>query len=164
MTTTKAANITNYDTTPPTIVDSALDGGFIRSIVDTIEVPDNEDADISILARIPVDAVIPSLMLASDDLGNSAQADLGFYKKNSDGTYTAGSAAAIASNLDLNTAAVAFTERRFSVLGIETVQQKAWELAGLSARPAYDYLFVALTFDTGGTAAGTVSIKAQYVA
>lgn len=162
MTTTLAANITNQDARPPAINDSKLDGGILRCIMDTIEVPDTADNDVCILARVPVDACLVGVELATDDCGSAGTADLGYFKRNSDLTYTAVDANNLASGLDINTAAVAFTQRRFSAANIDTVRQKVWELAGLSARPAYDYLYIGLTTTTGTTTIGTASIKVFY--
>lgn len=159
----KSTNLTAVDSKPPTILDSQVAGGFTRRILDTVEVADNANADTVIFGPgIPVDALLPSVKLATDDLGSAGTADVGFFKKNADGTYTVVSAAALANDLDVNTVAVGFTERRYSVKGIETVQQKVWQLAGLSARPAYDFLYLGLTFDTGTTQAGTASIDVEY--
>lgn len=162
VTTSLGINQTAYDATPPNVVNARLDSGFERVSVDTIELPDTGTNDVAILTRVPVDAIITSVALATDDCGSAGTADLGFHKKNNDGTYTAVAAAALATGLDINSAAVAFTERRFSVLGIETIQQPAWQLAGLSARPAYDYLYISLTTTTGTTTIGTVSLKTKY--
>lgn len=160
----KSTNLTAIDTKPPTILDSKVAGGFTRRILDTVEVADNANADTVVFGPgIPVDAVLPSVKLATDDLGSAGTADLGFFKKNADGTYTAVDDDALAASLDVNTAAVAFTERRYSSKGIETVQKKVWELANLSARPDYDFLYLGLTFDTGTTAAGTASIDVEYL-
>lgn len=162
MTTSKGTNITNFDATPPAVVNARLHGGVLKAIVDTIELPDTANADDAILAKIPVDAVLFSLKLASDDLGTAGTIDIGFHKKNADGTYTAVDADAIANNIDVNAAAVALTEYRFSVKGIETAMQPAYTLAGLSARPDYNDLYISVTTDTGTTAAGTVSLQVLY--
>lgn len=162
MTNTLSANLTNYAATPPLVINGRLDGGLSKRNFDTVEVPALSINDTVMLARVPVDAVIGSIQLATDDLGTTGILDYGFYKRNSDATFTAVSAAAIATGLDVNAAAVAFTERRFTVLDINTVQKQAWELAGLSARPAYDYLYIGLVATTATTAGGTVSQKLEY--
>ena len=97
---------------------------------------------------------------ASDDLGTAGTVDIGFFKQEVDGTYTAVDADAIANNIDVNSAAVARTDYRFSVKGIETANQSCWELAGLSARPPYGDIYLGLTTDTGTTADGTVLLQA----
>lgn len=149
--------------TPRTLNDGGLKGR-LNCILDTIEVSDNANADTAVLGLgIPVNARITSIRVATDDLGAAGTMDIGLFKKNADGTFTAVSANAIANDLDVNTAAVTLTERRFSSKDINTVKQKAWELAGLSAEPAYKELFIGMTFDTGTTAAGTLTIIVEFV-
>ena len=162
MATQKATNITEFDTTPPSVVDSKTANGYERVIFDTIEATALSVSDVVILARVPVDALLSSVLLATDDLGTTGVLDLGYYKKNADGTYTAVDSNNLASSLDVNTAAVAFTERRYSAHNIDTVQKKVWELAGLSARPSYDHMYIALTATTATTATGTISIIVKY--
>ncbi len=162
MTNTLSTNLTNYAATPPLVINGRLDGGLSKRNFDTVEAPVLSINDTVMLARVPVDAVLGSIQLATDDLGTTGILDYGFYKRNADGTFTAVLAAAIATGLDVNAAAVAFTERRFSVLDINTVQKQAWELAGLSVRPSYDYLYIGLVATTATTAIGTVSQKLEY--
>ena len=159
---TLGTHIANMDAKPFERVISRLHGGLAKGIVLTDEVPDTANADTMILAKLPVDAVLTSIKAAFDDLGTAGTIDIGFFYKAADGTYTVIDADAIANNLDVSTAAVALTEYRFSVKGIETIEQAVWELAGLSARPAYSDVYVGLTTDTGTTAAGTVSMVIQY--
>ena len=162
MPTFKSTNITSFDATPPLAVNSRFHGGVVKSIVDTFELADTANADNAIVAKLPIDAVIKSIRLGADDLGTAGTIDIGFYRKNADGTYTAVAAAAIANNIDVSTAAVAMTEYRYSVKGIETAMQPAYTLAGLSARPAYGDIYIGLTTDTGTTVAGTVTIDISY--
>lgn len=154
--------ITNLDAKPFEKVSSRLHGGFVRGIVLTDEVPDTANGDTMILAKLPVDAILPSVKAAFDDLGTAGTVDIGLFYKASDGTYTVIDADCIANNIDVNAAAVALTEYRFQVKGIETIAQPLWQLAGLSARPAYADVYVGLTTDTGTTTAGTVSMVIQF--
>jgi len=161
MATYKATHITAFDSTPPTTVNSRLHGGVKKVFVDTFELADTANADDAIVFKIPIDAIIHSVKFACDDLGTAGTVDIGFHKKNTDGTYSAVDADAIANNIDVNAAAVSLTEYRYSVKGIQTATQTAWELAGLSARPAYGELYISLTTDTGTTAAGTVTMYVE---
>ena len=117
---------------------------------------------------IPVNASIRSIKLGSDDLGTTGALGLGFYKidriSDTATTFTlVSSATAIASALDVHTAAVAPTERRFSVLDHSTVTQKAWELAGLSADPGYGHLIIGAKATTATTATGNLSLSVEFV-
>lgn len=162
MATTKGTNVTSFDATPPVAVNSRLHGGVLKAIFDTSELGDTANNDSHIVAKLPIDAVLHSIKFASDDLGTAGTVDLTFFKKNADGTYTELADGSIANNIDVATAAVALTEYRFSVKGIETAMQPAYTLAGLSARPAYNDIYIGLTTDTGTTAAGTVTIQVYY--
>lgn len=159
---TLGTHITNMDAKPFERVLAKLHGGTPKRIVLTDEIPDTANGDSMIVAKVPVDAVLSSVRAAFDDLGTAGTVDIGFYKKAADGTYTVVDADAIANNIDVSTAAVAFTEYRFQVKGIETIEQTVWELAGLSARPDYADMYIGLTTDTGTTAAGTASMIIDY--
>jgi hypothetical protein len=115
------------------------------------------------LTRVPVDAKIASIMLAFDDLGTSAPADLGFYKAGSAGA-TAVDIDAMASAIAMGTAQTTWAEYRFEAANISTADQPAWELAGLSARPDYGDFDIVLTFGTVSSGAvGDVSFKVEYL-
>lgn len=162
MATFKGEHITNFDAKPFEVVNSRLHGGVKKVIVEAFELADTANTDFAILAKLPIDAVIHSVEFGCDDLGSAGTADIGFYTKNADETYSAVDADALANNIDVATAAVAPTEYRFSAKGIETAKQSAFTLAGLSARPAYEDIYIGLTTDTGTTTAGTVYLKVEY--
>lgn len=119
-----------------------------------------------LLAEIPVDARITSFRLWSDDLGTTGTLNAGFYPGNVDtDNVTAADAVdedAIASAIDVNAAAVSDSEIRFEANDINTIGQPAWELAGLSARPAYGTFLIAFTLAQATTAAGDVSAVIRY--
>lgn len=162
MATQKGTHVTKFDSSPYETVPSREHGGVVKAIVDQFELTDTANADFAIVARLPVDALIHSLKFGCDDLGTAGTVDIGVYRKKKDGTYVAVDADAFANDIDVNTAAVAPTEYRFSAKGIETALQPLYTLAGLSARPAYGDLYIGLTTDTGTTADGTVLVNIQY--
>lgn len=141
--------------------------GLLRNISDTMEVADGANGDSAILkVAVPVDAQIKSIIVASDDLVGDATISVGFYRQDNapiGTTFTEVDKDIIANDLDANDAALAPTEVRFSALGIETRNQKAWQLASLSSKPSYGELFVALTFETDTEVAGTVMLDVTYV-
>lgn len=126
------------------------------------------DNDVIVLCEIPVDAVIPSIRLWADDLGTTGQLNLGFYPGNLPvSTLTDAKAVdedAIGTLIDVNAAALANVEVRFETKDLSTIYQKAWELAGLSARPSYNTFLVALTAAQATTAAGGLAIAVYYTA
>jgi hypothetical protein len=119
--------------------------------------------DVILMFKIPVDAVIKSLKLNATDSGTGGLIDVGFYKAIGEATPTAVDAAAIGTDIDIKTAAVSNSEIRFETKAITTACQKAWELAGLSARPAYDEFYVAVKIKEATTAAGTIVLTADII-
>ena len=162
MATTYGNHITNFDATPPLTVNSRLHGGSLKGAVDVFELGDTANDDSHIVFKITVDSVLHSVKMAADDLGTAGTIDIGFFKKNADGTYTAVDVDAIASAIDVNAAATGLTEYRFEAAAIDTADQPAWELAGLSARPDYNDIYVGISTPTGTTAAGTVALQIAY--
>ena len=126
------------------------------------------DNDIIVLAEIPVDACIPSIRWWSDDLGTTGTFNLGFYPGNLPVTSLVDTLAvdedAIGTLVDVNAAALANVELRFETLAIDTISKKAWELAGLSARPSYNTFLVAVTMSAATTAAGKMAAAIFYTA
>lgn len=159
-----STRITNRLATPR-VVSSKDPHGSKGGFIDTIEVSNNADADTAVLGEaIPLEASITSVRIASDDLGSAGVMDVGLGYLNDAGVVVAVDADCFASGLDVNAAAVAFTERRFTALNIDTAGKKAWELcSGVTAKPtSYPEFFLLLTFTTGTTAAGTVSAIVEW--
>ena len=52
---------------------------------------------------------------------------------------------------------------RYEVKNINTANQEAWELAGLSARPAYGQMDIVLTASEATTAAGDITMYLEYM-
>jgi len=162
MATQKGTHITNFDATPFDVTNARLHGGVVKSAVDTFTLADTADGDIAHVFKIPVDAILHSVKFACDDLGTAGTVSIGFYTKNADNTYSAVDIDALAVDIDVNSGAVALTEYRFSAKDIDTATQAAYTLAGLSARPAYEDLYISLTTATGTTQDGTVTMQIQY--
>lgn len=153
--------VAEYVTTPATFPDVTVAGGRVRKASATYAAPGAIALNDTVrMVRVPVSATISSVKFASDDLGTVGTLDIGLYEVGNDGA--AVDATAFAATIDVNSAAVALTEYRFSALGIETVNQKAWELAGLSAEPAYGFFDIVLTASAATDAAGDVSIIVEY--
>lgn len=120
--------------------------------------------------KVPVDANIHSLKLGTDDLGTVGTLDIGFYPSTKlpenlvYGDAVGSGTATIASAIDVHTAAVAVTEYRYSVPNIDTTGKKAWELAGLTAKPSYSHFWVAAHAAAATDAAGTIVSTCSYIA
>lgn len=158
MTTYKATHITNFDAKPPLTVNARLHGGVVKEYKDAYEEADNANGDFTIVFKVPVDFVPSSLLFACDALG-AGTADIGLYYKKADGTYAAVDDDCFATAIAV-TGAVAQTEVLFeaAAANIDKTNYALWQWAGLSDRPAYGEMYVALTYDTGTSAAGTVRL------
>lgn len=160
MATQKGTHITKFDSTPPEVTEARLHGGNLKYYGDAFELTDTANGDIAHALRLPIDGILEDVIFGCDDLGTAGTVDIGFYKKDSDGSYTVVDADALANNIDVNSAAVAPTSYRYSAKGIQTANQTLWELAGLSTKPNYNDIYLSVTTDTGTTADGTVLLKA----
>jgi hypothetical protein len=125
------------------------------------------DNDVVLMCEVPVNARIHSIRMWSDDLGTTGDLNLGFYPGPGSGvSISADSNAvdedALATAIDVNAAALANVEQRFEVKAIETINQKAWELAGLSSEPDYATFYLAFTASEATTAAGDIVLVVRH--
>ena len=182
MATAYSTELTNYEATPQVMVDSASAGGKVRVWSDTIAAAttDIDDNDIIMMAEIPSNAKIKSIMLYNDDLDSNGSpalvTDVGIYNGNVKFNDTDGSATAYAAEgvIDrdcygtvstvLQAAVTAGTEFRYETLGIETVGNFMWEDAGLTSDPGR-MLRIALTIETvaATAAAGDITMVVEYI-
>ena len=182
MATAYSAELTNYEATPQVMVDSGSAGGKVRVWSDTIAVAttDIDDNDIIMMAEIPSNAKIKSIMLYNDDLDSNGSpalvTDVGVYNGNVKFNDTDGSATAYAAEgvidrdcygtvmTTLQAANTAGVEVRYETLGVETVGNFMWEDAGLTSDPGKN-LRIALTIETAAAtaAAGDVTLVVEYI-
>lgn len=121
--------------------------------------------------RIPVDAIIEDVLVTSSDHGTTGAVDIGFYpaklSKKKDGSDLVKADAidqdALAAAVDIKTAAITKLNVRYAPNGakaVSTMNQRAWQLAGLSAKPTtYKEFFVAGTLSTATDAAGNIAVE-----
>ena len=182
MATAYSAELTSFEATPQVMADSGSAGGKVRVWSDTIAAGtgDIDDNDIIMMAEIPSNAKIKSIMLYNDDLDSNGSpalvTDVGVYNGSVKFNDTDGSATAYAAEgvIDrdcygtvstvLQGAVTAGTEFRYETLGIETVGNYMWEDAGLTSDPGR-MLRIALTIETvaATAAAGDISIVVEYI-
>ncbi len=141
---TLSNTITALDASPAEVADPKVGLHGTREEADTIPWTPALAADTLRIARVRIDTRLSSIEMAFDDLGVGVTLDIGFYRTNAQGGAVV-DANAIATVVDVATAAVAFAEYRYEVLNINTTGQTMWELAGLSARPEYAELDIVLT-------------------
>lgn len=161
---TKSTYITNADATPLVLNNPRIGGAFVRSAVGFIEVAAaDDDGSVYRMVRVPSNARIETIEVASDGITGGTAYDIGVYKTAADG----GAAVdddIFASALDLSSAS-AFTDRTYeaTATNIDKVEKELWQLLGLSADPGIMY-DICLTGDTVGTGAGTLALRVRYVA
>lgn len=161
--TTDSALITNAVAVPAVANSVSVDGGRVRSKKGTFEVTAaqvTDDGDILRLCRIPTNAVIDSIEIASDALGASGgTANVGLYE--TDGTLV--DEDAYASAITLLQAGGAMTRVENEARDISKVGQKVWQDGGLTSDPG-GLLDICITIAAtmGTPAAGTVSFNVRY--
>lgn len=126
------------------------------------------DNTVVLFFEIPVMARISSIKMSSTDHGSTGLANVGFYPGSNSGTTISSDSNAvdedaIGTAIDINAAAFTGTEIRFETKAITTLGQRAYELAGLSNRPAYSTFYVAVTLSEATTAAGTIALEISYI-
>jgi hypothetical protein len=184
MGTKKSVNIVNRETSPLAILNKKV--GIKRVFIDEVEVAtgDLDLADVVLFGAIPSNAVITSIKLFSDDLdsnGSPALAwDVGLYYSGI-GNLVAGVRKASGDVVDIDCFATAVTvgqavtsdvanvgkvgyECRFEVANIDTIDQEAWEIGGLTS-DCGGHLFIGLTVSTAAATAvaGGMKILVEYL-
>lgn len=159
---TKSTHITNGDASPPVLTSSYIAAGVLRESVGTVEAAAADDNNsVYRMVRVPSNARITSILLASDAVTGSTDINVGVYQ-------TAANGGAVVSDnvfgdaVDLSSA-TGFTEvlLETTATDIDKVEKRLWELLGLSADPLRDY-DIALTAIAAASAAGTYSMKVKW--
>ena len=180
MATAYSTELTNYEAIPQVMVDSARASCKVRVWADTIAAAttDIDDNDIIMMAEIPSNAKIKSILLYNDDLDSGGSpalvTDVGIYNGNIKFTSSAGTIYAAEGVIDrdcygtvstvLQAAVTAGTEFRYETLGIETVGNFMWEDGGLPEDPG-KMLRIALTIETvaATAASGDITMVVEYI-
>lgn len=162
---TKSTIITNADATPKVLNSPRLMGGMVRAQVATVEVAAaDDDTSVYRLFRIPSNAVILRLALFNDAITGGTSYDLGLYRTAADGGAVV-DADNLGAAIDLSSARTAAgpLEATFEAADINTIELEAWDrVSGLTADPNVQY-DIALTANTVGSGAGTISAYLLYV-
>ncbi|MBG17192.1 MAG: hypothetical protein CMB77_02405 [Euryarchaeota archaeon] len=119
--------------------------------------------DTVMLAPIPTNAAITSIMLFNDDLdsGSTNTCDVGLYT--ADGNVTAKDDDCYASAItDLRAAVTVGTEVAFEARNINLMGQQVYKDAGDTTDPG-GYYHVGLKFDAAGDTAGDLSFIIEYI-
>jgi hypothetical protein len=132
-----------------------FNGGKLRCIPFSFEVAAaDSDGSVYRFARISPMAIVKSIMMISDAIAGMTDLEIGFYKPLELGG-TVIDQDCLKGSVDLNAGLAALTEEY--VPTIADVGKRAYELAGLTAYEEYGAFDVAVTLNTAGSAAGTIS-------
>ncbi len=159
---TKSNHITNADATPVVLTNAVENGGLVRAAAGTVETLAADDAaSVYRLVRIPSNARILDILLASDAITTASTSDVGLYQVAANGGAVL-DADFFATDYDISSA-TAFTSVMLeaTVTDISKCAKPLWELYGLTADPGIFYDICVTANDV--TAAGTISMKVTYV-
>jgi len=133
--------------------------------IDVIEIPVGSANDTGVLyIQIPVGARIDRVNLGHDAMGASATMDVGLYKMNTDGiSFSEVLSTAFASASTLATNVQNVQAFRYDSNNIDTGNNTAWQMAGLSSIPSFGNFFVGLKFPGAVTIAGTIIVAVSYI-
>lgn len=158
---TKSTQITNADATPRLLTTSYIAGGLKRISRGTVETLVTDDAaSVYRLVRLPSNAVIDHIWLASDAITGASASDVGVYQTADNGGAVV-DADFFATDVDISSA-TAFTDviLEATVTDKAKVEYRLWELLGLTTDPVRDYDIAVTVNDV--TAAGTISMKVEW--
>lgn len=159
---TKSTHITNADATPPVMTNDYISKGALYEAVGTVETLAADDAaSVYRLCRVPSNARISSILLASDAVTGATASDVGVYQTAKHGGAVV-SADFFATDVNLSAAATVFTEvlLEATATDLDKVEKRLWELLGLSADPMRSYDICVTVNDV--TAAATIAMKVKY--
>lgn len=145
---------------PNKLVPAQHDGGRVRVATATIEIAaDDNDGDILAMVHLPSNASVKSIRLSADAITGGTSFDVGLYDTLSNGGAAVdvdayASAVTLASGAD-------DLEVAFEARDIAAVNNFVWQDAGLSSDPSKE-MAIALTGNTIGTVAGTVTLAVYY--
>lgn len=163
---TKSAAISSRDATPMTLAPAHLVRGVVYQAVGSVEKA-GSDSNTSVfrMARLRSSDRVSTVHILNDAITGGTSYDVGLYRTASDGGAVV-DADIFASAVDLSSANqtsgldVTFEA---TATNIDKIEKRLWELLGLSADPQIEY-DLALTANTAGAGAGTISARVAYCA
>jgi len=155
-----STNIANRDVAPRILSPAHLRGGVIHTAVATFELSSGDSIGSTYrICEVPSNAIIDRITYWSDAI-TSAAMDVGLFQTTENGGALV-DIDAYASAVTIATAIVLGTEAMFEARNIDTIEQRVFQDAGLTADPGRGYDIVA-RLTAASTAAGTLSMRVQY--
>lgn len=160
--TTKSAGITNRDSTPPALTNSAIAAARVNKMVGVAAIANGDSiASRYIFGSIPSSALVSSVRVSAPDIGTTTAADFGLYKTTKDGA-TVVDADFFKAAVVLNAGAITKSEIfNGNVITVANMEKRLWEHLGLSADPQISY-DVCATLTAAADAAGSVACEVDY--
>ena len=147
--------VSNHDAQIPN-ADPRLVRGMVRAIPFTIEkAAGDDDGSVIQIAQVRSSDVVKSIKIWNDALAGATAVDIGLYDDQPPADATAVDDDVYASAVNIS-AGLSGAEQAFEARDLADMTKRVWEDAGLSKDPRVNYR-IALTGDTFGTAAGTIS-------
>lgn len=153
-------NLSSVDTSNAKVAENVTNGGKMRYIIETVEISAADDNNsVYRLARLPYNAVVKEVTIACDAITGGTNFDLGLYD-----TPSINAGAVIDKDLLMDGQSLATASRvidGLQTVNIANLHKKLYELAGVT-ESITKLVDVALTGNTVGSAAGTVTAKIVY--
>lgn len=162
---TKCNNVTNLDATPRVMNPTYLMGGILKEQVGTVEIAAADDNNsVYRVGRVHSSWRISDIVRYNDAITSGADFDVGLYDTAENGGAVV-NINCFADAVSLVSASVTGTKDLYeagSDVGVEDIEQRVWEMAGLTEDPG-KFMDVCYTGVTVGSGAGTLSVKIRYV-
>lgn len=162
---TKCNNVTNLDATPRVMNPTYLMGGILKEQVGTVEIAAADDNNsVYRVGRVHSSWRISDIVRYNDAITSGADYDVGLYDTAANGGAVV-NINCFADAVSLVSASVTGTKDLYeagSDVGVEDIEQRVWEMAGLTEDPG-KFMDVCYTGVTVGSGAGTLSVKIRYV-
>lgn len=162
---TKCNNVTNLDATPRVMNPTYLMGGILKEQVGTVEIAAADDNNsVYRVGRVHSSWRISDIIRYNDAITSGADYDVGLYDTSANGGAVV-NINCFADAVSLVSASVTGTKDLYeagSDVGVEDIEQRVWEMAGLTEDPG-KFMDVCYTGVTVGSGAGTLSVKIRYV-
>jgi hypothetical protein len=159
-------NVTNLDATPPVALDKRLFNGILKEQVGTVEIAAADDANsVYRVGRVHSSWRISNIIRYNDAITSGTDYDVGLYDIAATSSGAVININCFADAVSLASASVTGTNDLYeagSDVGVEDIEQKVWEMAGLTEDPG-KWMDLCYTGVTPGSGAGTLSVKIQYV-
>lgn len=163
---TKTNSVTNRDATPPVANSLALIGGVLREQVGTVEIAAADDNNsVYRVGTVHSSWRISDIIRYNDAIASGSDFDVGLYDIAETSSGAVINISCFADAVSLASASLTGTKDLYETggdFGVEYIEKRVWEMAGLTSDPG-KYMDVCYTGVTVGTAAGTLSVKIQYV-